>query len=205
MRGILMKENEQKRNRILDAATEVFATVGYNGADVQEIADRADVGKGTVYRYFTNKENLFWECGIRVFQFLEGASDRAIHSKGNPLERLKQALTASSEFFTAHPNAVSIMMQVRFAQKRIPEKVDHYLQHTFFAPIQNLFQEAINEGLFPPGDPLDYKISMMDAFWGITVFHRVGDDTRTLTDRILFTFRLMNHGFLTEKGRKIVE
>ena len=44
---------------ILDAAVLTFAAHGYNQTDVQEIADRVGVGKGTVYRHFGNKEALF--------------------------------------------------------------------------------------------------------------------------------------------------
>lgn len=185
---------EQKRERILIAATEVFANVGYNGADVQEIADRSEVGKGTIYRYFLSKENLFWECGVRVFHLLEAAIERSVEEGVGPLERLERVVIASGEIFYNHPDFVSIVMQTRFAKKRIPEKLEKYLQHKFFTPILALFQDAIDQGLIPPGNPLDYNISVMDAIWGVTVFHRVGDDTQTLTDRLKFTLRIILDG-----------
>lgn len=49
---------EDKLNRILAAATNLFAKKGYHGTAVPEIASAAGVGAGTIYRYFTNKEAL---------------------------------------------------------------------------------------------------------------------------------------------------
>ena len=45
--------------RILDAAEEVFARFGYEGARMEQIAERADVEKANIYYYFTGKEELY--------------------------------------------------------------------------------------------------------------------------------------------------
>lgn len=47
-----------KRDAILDAALDLFAVKGYHGTTVPEVADKAGVGAGTVYRYFESKEAL---------------------------------------------------------------------------------------------------------------------------------------------------
>lgn len=53
----LRRDAERNRRRILDAAAEVFADRGL-GASLDEIAERAEVGIGTVYRRFPNKDEL---------------------------------------------------------------------------------------------------------------------------------------------------
>lgn len=50
---------EKKRNRILDAAMEVFATNGYESANTNIIASRAGISVGSLFQYFENKEDLF--------------------------------------------------------------------------------------------------------------------------------------------------
>src|SRR3954464_442008 len=47
-----------KRRAILDAALELFAERGFHGTAVPEVAERAHVGAGTIYRYFESKEAL---------------------------------------------------------------------------------------------------------------------------------------------------
>ena len=49
-----------KRLRLVTAATAVFAEKGYASTRVAEIAERAGVGKGTVYEYFSSKEELLF-------------------------------------------------------------------------------------------------------------------------------------------------
>ncbi|MDR3562475.1 MAG: TetR/AcrR family transcriptional regulator [Negativicutes bacterium] len=53
-------DTDSKRQHILDAAYKIFSLKGYNRATVDEIISLADTGKGTVYNYFGNKEQLFW-------------------------------------------------------------------------------------------------------------------------------------------------
>ena len=59
-------ETDPRRKAILDAAIQVFAELGYRGTDVQMIADRAGIGKGTVYRNYETKEGLFWAASYEV-------------------------------------------------------------------------------------------------------------------------------------------
>ena len=52
-----MRRND-KRQRILDAATAVFAERDFHRVQVSDVATRAGVGKGTVYLYFPTKDDL---------------------------------------------------------------------------------------------------------------------------------------------------
>lgn len=54
------RERQTRRQNMLDAALAVFAEKGYEGATIDEIAERAEFGKGTIYNYFPEgKEALF--------------------------------------------------------------------------------------------------------------------------------------------------
>ncbi len=53
-----LRPAEDKRARLLDAALELFETRGFDGVAVPEIAGKAGVAVGTVYRYFETKEAL---------------------------------------------------------------------------------------------------------------------------------------------------
>ena len=54
------REREQRRQTMLGAALAVFAEKGFDGATVDEVADRAEFGKGTIYNYFPGgKDELF--------------------------------------------------------------------------------------------------------------------------------------------------
>ncbi|KUK10884.1 MAG: Transcriptional regulator, TetR family [Clostridia bacterium 41_269] len=56
-----IKNPEEKKRRILDAAAKVFSKKGFHKAKIEEIAKEAGIGKGTIYEYFASKEELFKE------------------------------------------------------------------------------------------------------------------------------------------------
>jgi AcrR family transcriptional regulator len=65
----------EKRERIFSAATELFAHFGFKKTSVSDIAEKAGVGKGTVYLVATNKEELFVQVVTReVEAYMEHAS-----------------------------------------------------------------------------------------------------------------------------------
>jgi AcrR family transcriptional regulator len=56
--GAIGAKSDDKRKRLLDAALDLFETRGFEGVAVPEIAAKAEVATGTVYRYFKDKEAL---------------------------------------------------------------------------------------------------------------------------------------------------
>ncbi|MCA9161227.1 MAG: helix-turn-helix transcriptional regulator, partial [Planctomycetales bacterium] len=55
----MAKRRQARPAEILQAAIEEFSTNGFAGAKIEAIAARAGVAKGTVYLYYTTKEDLF--------------------------------------------------------------------------------------------------------------------------------------------------
>jgi len=54
----VVKKPEERRREILDAARELFRTIGYENTTMQSLMVKLDVAKGTIYHYFTSKEEL---------------------------------------------------------------------------------------------------------------------------------------------------
>ena len=55
----IIVDKDKKRKEILQAAMQVFAREGYHRARMEEVAEEAGIGKGTVYEYFSSKTDLF--------------------------------------------------------------------------------------------------------------------------------------------------
>lgn len=82
------KEAGNKREQILLAAVGVFFEKDYYQATIIEIAERAGVGKGTVYEYFPSKEELFKEC----FSYCAEAYIQSFHQHLSKPSSVKEAM-----------------------------------------------------------------------------------------------------------------
>src|SRR5579883_1954939 len=104
----------RRKAEILDAAAAVFAEVGFANADVQVIADRVGVGKGTVYRYFPTKRELFLAAVDRGLKDLSARIDAIVDDPArDPLDQVSAAVLAYLTFFHGRPEMVELFIQER--------------------------------------------------------------------------------------------
>jgi AcrR family transcriptional regulator len=128
----------RNHQRILAAAREVL---GESGADasMEEIAARAGVGVGTVYRRFASKEALIDELLQLVLEQVLSATDRALaRTDGLGLEEL---LRAFGQSFSDHARYASLLLQRR---------TDDATAHRIRAAIDQLTARAVAEGAVNP-------------------------------------------------------
>ena len=104
------------RKRLLDAALAMFSEKGVDATAIEDITERADVGKGTFYRHFGNKEAV-------VVALAEGAVSRLVDSTkpAKPPEDLEAALAhllnAYCSFYKEHPEEFLLLFQGRLLLK----------------------------------------------------------------------------------------
>ena len=112
----------RRREEILVAATRLFAQHGYPGMDVQLVADELGVGKGTIYRYFPTKRDLFLAAVDRGMRRLTERIDAVMHECGEPLEQIRAAAHAYLAFFNDNADLVELLIQERaeFRDRKVP-------------------------------------------------------------------------------------
>jgi AcrR family transcriptional regulator len=116
-----------RQEEILDAAAKLFAQHGYAGTDTQLLADELGVGKGTLYRYFPSKRDLFLAAADRVMRQMRRTIDVSIEGITDPLDRIAVAIRTYLSFFADNPDYVELLMQER-AQFKDRQKPT-YFQH----------------------------------------------------------------------------
>ena len=89
------RERENRKNEILDAALKVFAEKGFYNATMDEIAEKAELGKGTIYYYFSTKEDLYLQLLKREEEKL---SDELFRFEGKTTS-INELVAEISNFF----------------------------------------------------------------------------------------------------------
>lgn len=102
-----------RQEEILEVAVRLFAQNGYSDTDTQQLAEELGVGKGTIYRYFPSKRELFLAAVDRVMRKMLAAVLGEIDSIQDPLQRIYAAIHAFLRFFGKHPEFVELLIQER--------------------------------------------------------------------------------------------
>jgi AcrR family transcriptional regulator len=117
----------ERREEILETATELFAEHGFSDAVTQTLADRLGVGKGTIYRHFPSKRALFLAAADRVMRKMQEQILANIAGLDDKLERIEQAIATFLAFFAEHPPFVELLIQERayFKDRKRPTYFEH--------------------------------------------------------------------------------
>src|SRR6478672_11242918 len=96
------RDKEATRQRLLDAAEQVFAEKGYHGAGVDDIIRASDSSKGGFYFHFPNKQAIFLALVDALVPKLATAVERAIGGESDPVAQMGAALRMVLETFSRH-------------------------------------------------------------------------------------------------------
>ena len=81
-------DKEEKKAQILEASIKVLAEKGWNKTKISDIAEAADIGKGTVYEYFRSKDEVFAASFQYFMTQVENSVAERLSSIDDPLEQL---------------------------------------------------------------------------------------------------------------------
>lgn len=102
---------DERRQRILVKAQEVFAREGFRSAEVKTIAEQASVGKATIYKFFDSKEHLLLTVVEENLIKVRDMALAKLMADGEPLKRLENACVAMAEFVQANREFARVLLQ----------------------------------------------------------------------------------------------
>jgi AcrR family transcriptional regulator len=145
----LRADARRNRERVLTAAREVFAEHGRD-AQMDDVARRAQVGVGTVYRHFPTKEALIDALVAEAFERLLVVAKEQAQRDDDPWDALVTTLWAGAEIL-AGDRAVSAIMSEVYG----PVNVDLDLQLEMHETTNKLVERAREAGVLRPDVQLD--------------------------------------------------
>lgn len=199
---------QPKDKRILQAAEEVFSHHGYEKATLDEIIALADVGKGTVYKYFGNKEQLFYKLVADKNVPFVKRLEQAVAGDAGFEEKLKRYFREMVAFYVENSTLWQIIcfemlgncngyrvekvggeFQV-FSRYHSVELGDgykeqilryHNLLYSEFDILQQLITEAMHKGLLKQN--CMPEIATKFVFFGVamSIFNPNADETQELS------------------------
>ena len=136
----------QTRERIIAAATEVFARSGFHGAKVADIAEHAGIAYGLVYHYFHNKEDIlaaiFTERWAQYVTYLHELGDMDIGFR----EQMRRLVHFWVEMYRREPDLMTVMINEVTRSYEFLESHDIGTVMVAFEAIEQIIRKARERG-----------------------------------------------------------
>lgn len=144
------REKEQRQNAIIDAAEKVFFSKGVENATMDEVAEVAELSKGTLYIYFENKEDLYHAIILRGLNILHSLFEKAAANEEKGIDKLTAFGQAYFHFYQKYPHYLNAMMHHEGQKVDIDGNENNPYVHLCVEAGNRLFgfmQEAVKIGI----------------------------------------------------------
>jgi len=142
---------DEKRQRVLSEATREFADHGYHQASVNRIVSRLGIAKGSLFKYFGNKQGLFeYLFGHAVAQFKKPLKEIRDTPHGDFFQRIEQSFLVSGAFVDAHPHIYRIYLKMLFNENfPLRESFLGEIRKAHAKFLRQLIEDGIAQGQLP--------------------------------------------------------
>lgn len=164
---------EAYRDRVVEAATRLFAKYGYESVSIRAIAAEVGASPMALYRYFENKAEIFAMVRAAAFRRFADVQEAAYQSKTEPLERLWAMRQAYFDFSIAEPNAYRVMFELWQAPEEDYPALAEQSARSFSA-LEAAVAEALAAGVIEGADPLTIAHQLWASTHGIVSLHLAG-------------------------------
>jgi TetR/AcrR family transcriptional regulator len=168
------RDADATRAALLSAATDVFADVGYAGARVDEIAERAHVNKRMIYEYFADKQGLYREVLTSRLALPAFSS----HETADPRAAVGELIRWYFGLLAADPAFARLLAWGMLAGSRSRKK--HAPLLSSIAPIAELFSNVLRRGIAAGAFRSDIDLDMVrTAIFALCVGYFVQHEVMT--------------------------
>ena len=153
------KEREYLRHRqeILQVALKLFSEKGFHNVSMHEIAEKSEFAVGTLYKFFSNKEELYKALMLEASNVFHSSLMAALATSGNELEKIKACVEARIKVFLDNLDYVRLYLaETRGAGFNVKAGLDTDIKvryEQFLKKLANVFESGIKRKVFKKFDP----------------------------------------------------
>ena len=151
------------RDRILEAALDVFARKGYHRAIVDDIVRASGTSKGAVYHHFPGKEAVFVALVDDFAARLATAVAEAVAARPGALPKVEGALSAAMATFAANERLARLILLEAVSLGATYQAKRTEVAGRFAALIQGYLDEAVADGSIAPLDTRVVTLAWLGA------------------------------------------
>lgn len=194
---------ERRRREIIEAATRHFAQTGFHETDLQILADELGIGKGTIYRYFTSKEELFLATVDHGMQQLKSAVDEEAMKANSSIEKIERAVRGYLQFFDRHPELIELVILERSLFRDRQRSTYFVHQDANMGPWSELLKGLIRDGVIRRIPVARITEVISDLLYGTIFTNHFAGRKKSLRSQCEDVLDIMFHGLLIDRKRGV--
>ncbi len=105
------RETEFRKKAIVEAAREVFSERGYDGTTLDSVAEKSEFAKGTLYKFFRNKEELYLSVVEDVFREINDIAEKAMSEELAVRDKFALFIDRLITHFSDHADFFRLLMR----------------------------------------------------------------------------------------------
>lgn len=153
-----------RRQQILEASLRVFGKKGFSAARIQDVATESGIAKGTVYLYFSSKEEIYAAAVIHALEQLSALIEERLNGVKGFRKRLAYFIALRLEFWRGHKSLYRMILTVgREPQHR---KQTHLLTQRVANSVRSLMDEAVKTGELKKQNLAPVALAVVDMMRG---------------------------------------
>lgn len=118
------REKERRRNDIIDAAEHLFFSKGLETTTMDDVAEQAELSKGTLYLYFRNKEELYLAVNARGLRIMTKMISESTEQTIDPLEKIVATGRAYYNFYKTYPDYFNLLLYYEILESDPEDKTE---------------------------------------------------------------------------------
>ncbi|MFD1017651.1 TetR/AcrR family transcriptional regulator [Thalassobacillus hwangdonensis] len=140
----------ERKKHILKAANDAFSMFGYKATTVDQVAKAANVGKGTIYNFFDNKEELFREVISELLHEMKMAAEGSFKSDRSFKENVHHALFVLLEYRKSHQLTMKVVQEAKGIGTPTVQLALQEMEELIITYIKEKLQLAVDAGDIRP-------------------------------------------------------
>lgn len=161
--------------KMLEAAAQLFGTHRFHEVRMEDVAAEAGVAKGTLYRYFNDKEELYLALLTRSSKQFVRSVEEAVAEGAGAVSRLEALVAAILAFFDDHPHLLDLIQRAEVMLRPGSEPPWQQTRNDLTRLVAELFEEAKRRGEFTIRDP---ELAVLMLLGGLRSVIRFGKRPR---------------------------
>ena len=143
-----MVNKEEYRKKIINAAGKVFSRYGFKRTSMDEIAREVNMGKSSIYYYFSGKEDIFKAVIMYEANLMRNELTKAIKSVESPVEKMERYINVRMSTFESLSNYYNAIFDKDLDHFDFIEKIKARYDREELAILRLIIYDGYRKGVF---------------------------------------------------------